>query len=158
MISLGNGKGNVLQSRKPLLLRSGFDFPSCPTSSLPTTPTTSLNCNTTKRPCLSGTSLYLPPGGGGNALPLWEAGIAVFLPLVTYARVIKGKKKLRSSSLNSVNAPLLPLWTASAVYKGTQPPLSPESFPVCIWVSEICQPPFPFCGISRVKLREGRSN
>lgn len=48
---------------------------------------------------------YHPLGGGGNALPLWEASIAVFLLPVTSGQSNKrGKKTLRSS------IPFLILW------------------------------------------------
>lgn len=65
------------------------------------------------------------------------------------------------SSLNSVSAHSLPVWTVSAVHTRTQPLVSPESLPVYTWVSEMCQPPLPFCGICRVSLGMrggGRSN
>ena len=117
MVSLGSGKENVAPSRKPLLLGSGLDFPSCPppTTSLRTTRSSSLNHSTTKWPCLSGNlSISSPWRRGECSGAILRASVAVFLPPVTYARTIEEKQTRKlHSSLCSVGAHPLPLWTAA---------------------------------------------
>lgn len=127
IVSLESGKGEVLQSRRSLLLWSGLDVLfSCPTSS-PLTAYPSFNQSTPNAFWEPLVPFTLEDGGMLQCHP--ESGYCCFLPPVIYSQGSKGRRKWGCS------IPVFPLYAypltlglLSAVHTGTQTLLSLKGF------------------------------